>query len=115
MRNTEQKRQHILDTAYRLFRSKGFENTSMSEITAEARGSKAPIYNYFPSKEELIVEYMANITDHHLEGLLAGLQNPKGGVASALHNFGGSMEIGVRMDLRRVLEVRRRAYARFDA
>ena len=58
MRKTDQKRQHILDTAFRLFQSKGFANTSMSEITAEAGGSKATVYNYFPSKEELFAEFL---------------------------------------------------------
>ena len=53
MRKTDQKRQHILDTAYRLFQSKGFADTTMSEITSEAGGSKATVYNYFSSKDEL--------------------------------------------------------------
>ncbi|HEX8963349.1 MAG TPA: TetR/AcrR family transcriptional regulator [Rhodocyclaceae bacterium] len=88
MRKTDQKRQHILDTAYRLFRSNGFEKTTMSEITAAAGGSKATVYNYFPSKEELFLECMVNITDHLLEGLFAGLQDPKADVSAALLNLG---------------------------
>jgi AcrR family transcriptional regulator len=84
MRKTDQKRQHILDTAYRLFQSKGFANTSMSEITAEAGGSKATVYNYFPSKEELFVECMTNISDQYIDGIFGGLQDFKGDLQVAL-------------------------------
>jgi AcrR family transcriptional regulator len=84
MRKTDQKRQHILDTAYRLFQSKGFANTSMSEITAEAGGSKATVYNYFPSKEELFVECMTNISDQYIDGIFIGLQDFKGELQAAL-------------------------------
>jgi AcrR family transcriptional regulator len=84
MRKTDQKRQHILDTAYRLFHSKGFANTSMSEITAEAGGSKATVYNYFPSKEELFVECMTNLSDQYIDGIFGGLHNIRGDLAAAL-------------------------------
>ena len=76
MRKTDQKRQHILDTAYRLFQSKGFANTSMSEITAEAGGSKATVYNYFASKDELFLACMTSITEHYIEGAFDDLKVP---------------------------------------
>lgn len=88
MKKTDQKRQHILDTAYHLFRSNGFEKTTMSEITAAAGGSKATLYNYFPSKEELFLACMIDITDHLLEGAFAGLADPKADVKAALLNTG---------------------------
>jgi AcrR family transcriptional regulator len=84
MRKTDQKRQHILDTAYRLFQIKGFANTSMSEITAEAGGSKATVYNYFPSKEELFVECMTHVNDEYFEGLFGSLQDFKDELSAAL-------------------------------
>lgn len=58
MKKQDAKRQAILDTAYRLFRTQGFDRTSVSQITAEVGGSKATIYSHFPSKEELFVECM---------------------------------------------------------
>jgi AcrR family transcriptional regulator len=88
MRKTDQKRQHILDTAYRLFQSKGFANTSMSEITAEAGGSKATVYNHFPSKEELFVECMTYVNDGYFEGIFGGLQNIKDELLAALLETG---------------------------
>ena len=84
MRKTDQKRQHILDTASRLFQSRGFANTSMSEITAEAGGSKATVYNYFSSKEELFVECMTAVTDRHLEGVFDDLKDPEAELSAAL-------------------------------
>ena len=77
MHKTDQKRQHILDAAYRLFQSKGFANTSMSEITAEAGGSKATVYKYFASKEELFVECMTSAADEYEKGLFGDLQDAK--------------------------------------
>ena len=84
MRKTDQKRQNILDTAYRLFQSKGFANTSMSEITAEAGGSKATVYNYFPSKEELFVECMTHISDQYIEGIFRSLHELEAELPMAL-------------------------------
>jgi AcrR family transcriptional regulator len=84
MRKTDQKRQHILETAYRLFQSKGFANTSMSEITAEAGGSKATVYHHFPSKEELFVECMTTLSDQYIDGIFGGLQDFKGELSAAL-------------------------------
>ncbi|HEX8989883.1 MAG TPA: TetR/AcrR family transcriptional regulator [Rhodocyclaceae bacterium] len=88
MRKTDQKRQHILDTAYEIFRRNGFEKTTMSEITAAAGGSKATLYNYFPSKEELFLACMVDITDHLLEGIFAGLDDPKADVPTSLLSLG---------------------------
>ena len=49
-KRSDKKRQMLLDTAYGLFREKGFEQTSMSQICARAGGSKATLNGYFPSK-----------------------------------------------------------------
>ncbi len=64
------KRQAILDTAYRLFRTQGFDQTSVSEITAEVGGSKSTIYSHFPSKEELFVECMMAATEAYIEDIV---------------------------------------------
>ena len=84
MRKTDQKRQHILDTAYRLFQSKGFANTSISEITSEAGGSKATVYNYFASKDELFVECLTSVSDRYLEGMFSGLKDATAETSVAL-------------------------------
>jgi len=49
----DEKREAILRTAYEAFLTEGYAATSMSSIAARVGGSKATLYNYFSSKEEL--------------------------------------------------------------
>lgn len=51
---TEEKRQEIVRVAARLFGEVGYERTSMSAIAARVGGSKATLYGYFASKEDLL-------------------------------------------------------------
>lgn len=51
---TEEKRHEIIRVAATLFEELGYERTSMSTIAARVGGSKATLYGYFPSKEELL-------------------------------------------------------------
>lgn len=87
MKKSEKRRQLIIDTAYRLFRTHGFEKTSMSEVTAQVGGSKATLYNYFASKEELFLECMVSITDQYLEGILSSLEDTEADFETALFEF----------------------------
>ncbi len=52
-RQTDRKREAILQAAITEFRQNGFEATSMDKIAATAAVSKRTVYNHFPSKEEL--------------------------------------------------------------
>ncbi len=52
----EARREAMLAVALDLFREVGFEAASMSQIAARVGGSKATLYNYFSSKEELLLE-----------------------------------------------------------
>jgi AcrR family transcriptional regulator len=47
------RRTEILDVAREVFLEQGYAATSMSTIAARLGGSKATLYNYFASKEEL--------------------------------------------------------------
>jgi AcrR family transcriptional regulator len=73
---TESKRQAILKAAAEVFREVGFERASMSEIRARIGGSKATLYNYFPSKEKLFFEVMYQATERELGAITAAL-NPE--------------------------------------
>lgn len=55
---SEARRNGIVEAAMAVFLEKGFEAASMSDIAARAGGSKATLYSYFASKEELYVEVM---------------------------------------------------------
>ncbi|RJT34257.1 TetR/AcrR family transcriptional regulator [Mesorhizobium waimense] len=66
------KRQHVVDTAYALFRQGGFHATGIDRIIAEADIAKMTMYRHFPSKDELIVEvldYRAGRFDRQLDRL----------------------------------------------
>lgn len=47
----------IFASAMRLFRSQGFEATSVEQITQHADVGKGTFYNYFPSKEAVVLEF----------------------------------------------------------
>ena len=53
-RKKQQTRQLLADTARRLFAERGFENVSVSEIARVADVSEATVFNYFPTKEDLV-------------------------------------------------------------
>jgi len=50
---TDTKRREIVVAAWEVFRAKGFEGTSMSDVAERLGGSKATLYRYYSSKEEL--------------------------------------------------------------
>lgn len=50
---TDEKRQEIVQVASELFEKYGFDRTSMSMISDRLGGSKATLYGYFKSKDEL--------------------------------------------------------------
>jgi AcrR family transcriptional regulator len=53
-----EKRQHIVATAYALFKKHGFHATGIDRIIAEAKVAKMTMYRHFPSKYGLIVEVL---------------------------------------------------------
>lgn len=58
---SEEKRQSIIDIAKKAFIEQGYSNTSMSEIASRVGGSKATLYNYFCSKEEVFAAVMESV------------------------------------------------------
>ncbi len=50
----DSRRQQIIDAAYRCFARKGFHQTTMRDIYAEAGLSPGAIYHYFESKADII-------------------------------------------------------------
>ncbi|MCG7848868.1 MAG: TetR/AcrR family transcriptional regulator [ANME-2 cluster archaeon] len=47
----------IFEVSGRLFKEKGFENTTIDEITKEAGIAKSTFFNYFPTKEALLMYF----------------------------------------------------------
>jgi AcrR family transcriptional regulator len=64
-RKGEQTRALIVDTALRMFRERGYDETTMRAIAAEAGVSVGNAYHYFESKEHLIQAFYDQIRSEH--------------------------------------------------
>lgn len=54
-------RQELVSLALRLFQTQGFDNTSIEQIAHEATVSPGTVYNYFPTKRDLLSEVFEEI------------------------------------------------------
>jgi AcrR family transcriptional regulator len=59
----DRRRQAIVEVARRLFLNEGYGATSMSAIAGAVGGSKATLYAYFKSKEELFCAVVNSLTE----------------------------------------------------
>jgi len=82
------RRQAILDVAAQTFRELGYERTTMCEIRARVGGSKATLYSYFASKEELFFAVIAADVEADVEAIYSCLDPAAEPVADALVAFG---------------------------
>lgn len=72
---TEGKRREIVDVAARLFEELGYDRTSMSLISQQVGGSKATLYGYFKSKEELLLAVLDYDVSEQADKLMQGFLN----------------------------------------
>jgi AcrR family transcriptional regulator len=88
---TEAKRDAILKIAAEAFMEMGYERASMAEISARVGGSKATLYSYFESKEQLFVAVATAVGERHLADAFAELEQTADDVRVALQRFGEKM------------------------
>jgi AcrR family transcriptional regulator len=62
-------RERIVETASRLFYSQGYNNTGINQVIKEAEVAKASLYQYFPSKEDLLIEYLTGASIYTMDAL----------------------------------------------
>jgi AcrR family transcriptional regulator len=55
-RARDQKRDAVLRTALRLFLEEGYHRTTLAEVADRLSITKPALYNYFRSKEDILVE-----------------------------------------------------------
>ncbi|ATE68012.1 TetR/AcrR family transcriptional regulator [Rhizorhabdus dicambivorans] len=84
----DEKRRAILDVATVLFRETGYERATMAEISARVGGSKATLYGYFKSKEELFVAAMIEALGEQSQVMLDLLDPSVPQVDRVLRRFG---------------------------
>jgi len=63
---SQDSRDEILKAAIRLFASRGFHETSMSEVARAARVSKALIFWHFKTKEELFMAVLSRLLEPYV-------------------------------------------------
>src|SRR5215470_8761952 len=69
----EQTRQLIIETALRMFRERGYAETTMRAIAGEAGVSVGNAYYYFRSKEHLIQAFYVQLNTEHAMSVRAVL------------------------------------------
>src|SRR3954447_25654665 len=79
-RKKEQTRRQIAETARRLFGERGFEQVTVAEIARAADVSAQTVFNYFPTKEDLVYWRLGDFED---ELLTAVRERPDGEPALA--------------------------------
>ena len=89
-RKKQQTRQLILETAARLFVERGFDGVTVTEIARAAELSEMTVFNYFPTKEDLVFGRM----EFFEEQLVAAVEQ-RGLDESALAAFGRMVLAGV--------------------
>lgn len=84
---TEARRRAILTAAAEVFRERGFDAASMTDVLSRVGGSKATIYNYFPSKVALLSAVMLDAAKHELNPIFEAFAASKD-LEPALLRFG---------------------------
>ena len=67
MKKGEKRKLELLKIAYDMFLSRGYENTSVDEIIAEAQIAKGTYYYYFPSKEKMLEDVIEMMIESEAE------------------------------------------------
>ncbi len=64
-------RKALIEAAYELFESKGFDETRIEDITDKVDVSSRTFFRYFSSKEDVVLDYQAVEHDEIVEALTA--------------------------------------------
>lgn len=68
-RDPQARQTKVLAHATRLFAERGYENTSVNEVAAEAGVSVGALYKYFPDKPALLEAVLADFEDDFVAGM----------------------------------------------
>lgn len=77
--SADRKRQLIIESAERIFATRGFHDTTIADISHDSGVHEASIFQYFKTKENLIV----TIPERHLSETLAGIAEHLQGMKGA--------------------------------
>ena len=84
-RKKQRTREHIAETARRLFAERGFERVSVAEVARAADVSQQTVFNYFPTKEDLVFWRLGSFEEELLDAIRA--REPGEPVLAAFRRF----------------------------
>jgi len=90
LKKSEIRKEQILKAAERIFARKGFQEATISDVAREAGVSDATIYEYFPSKEELLFSIpgqTARRAKKDIEHILAHTRGAANKVRSFIYSY----------------------------
>ncbi|WP_334184597.1 TetR/AcrR family transcriptional regulator [Novosphingobium sp.] len=85
---SDARRKAIVEIATQLFREVGYERASMASISARVGGSKATLYHYFSSKDELFAAAMIEAIEEQAEEIATILDPTNDDLDQVLLKFG---------------------------
>ncbi len=92
----EERKDYLSKIASKVFGEKGYQSASLQDVAREAMISKAGVYHYFKSKEEILAYILIKISDQFLEKLKGGIKENKEQGLSSEDSFKKLMEIYAR-------------------
>ncbi len=66
-RNRQRIYQRIVSAATELFRTAGYDQTTMDAIADKAEVSRGTLFNYFPTKEALLIPFASELYKHYVQ------------------------------------------------
>ncbi|MGY2010210.1 TetR/AcrR family transcriptional regulator [Nocardia gipuzkoensis] len=92
-RSQTSRHRDLLDAAARVFAERGYDNTTVAAITAEAGVSRATMYVYFASKEEIFFALAERVRDDFLAAQEPGIEDddPRTMLRATIDSFAGAV------------------------
>jgi AcrR family transcriptional regulator len=94
-RRPDERPRELLEAALRVFAARGYRNTRIEEVAAEAGVTKGAVYHYFANKEELLLRALEQYQERVFGRMKEALRPEHGSASLRLrlvirHAFGGA-------------------------
>lgn len=96
LKKSDLTRQRVLDATSELFRTNGYQATSMRDIAAALGMKSGSLYYYYESKEALLAAILNDAIDAHITQMRTAVAALPAG-ASARQKFDTAVEVSVKM------------------
>ena len=83
-RRPDERPLELLDAALRVFAARGYRNTSLEEVAADAGVTKGAVYHYFSDKQELLLRALAQHQERALGRLNDAVRGHRGTASERL-------------------------------